>query len=146
MSRRARLSRRLAMTASVLGLLIAGVAPLTPDHPIVSAQAGPALIVDDAQTANPELVEVAVADPAGFGVSGRSLRVPPGYTVSVVAAGLGGPRFMAFDDEDNLIVGAARQGTVFRFPFTDGQLGELEVLAAGMQQPASVAIFTADDL
>src|SRR5918993_1056957 len=105
MSRRARLSRRLAMTASVLGLLIAGVAPLTPDHPIVSAQAGPALIVDDAQTANPELVEVAVADPAGFGVSGRTLWVPPGYTVSVVAAGLGGPRFMAFDDEENLIFG-----------------------------------------
>jgi glucose/arabinose dehydrogenase len=54
---------------------------------------------------------------------------------------------MTFDDEDNLIVGAARQGTVFRFPFleTDGQLGEPEVLAAGLQQPASVAIFTADD-
>ena len=56
-------------------------------------------LVDDAQTANPELVEVAVADPAGFGVSGQTLRVPPGYTVSVVAAGLGGPRFMAFDDD-----------------------------------------------
>jgi glucose/arabinose dehydrogenase len=145
MSRRTPLSRRLARAASVLGLLIAGGAPFAVDHPVVSAQEGPALIVDDAQTANPELVEVAVADPAGFGVSGRTLRVPPGYTVSVVAAGLGGPRFMAFDDEDNLIVGAARQGTVFRFPFADGQLGEPEVLVAGLRQPASVAIFTADD-
>ena len=147
MSRRASLGRRLARTASVLGLLVAGMAPFTADHPIVSAQAGPVLIVDDAQTANPELVEVAVADPTGFGVSGRTLRVPPGYTVSVVAAGLGGPRFMTFDDEDNLIVGAARQGVVFRFPFleADGQLGEPEVLAAGLQQPASVAIFTAGD-
>lgn len=145
MSRRAPLGRRLARTASVLGLLIAGMAPFTADHPVVSAQAGPVLIVDDAQTANPELVEVAVADPAGFGVSGRTLRVPPGYTVSVVAAGLGGPRFMAFDDEDNLIVGAARQGTVFRLAFADGQLGEPEVLVAGLQQPASVAIFTTDD-
>lgn len=144
MSRRAPLGRRLARTASVLGLLIAGMAPFTADHPVVSAQAGPVLIVDDAQTANPELVEVAVADPAGFGVSGRTLRVPPGYTVSVVAAGLGGPRFMAFDDEDNLIVGAARQGTVFRLAFADGQLGEPEVLVAGLQQPASVAIFTTD--
>ena len=61
MSRRAPLGRRLARIASVLGLLIGGVAPFTAGHPIVSAQAGPALIVDDAQTANPELVEVAVA-------------------------------------------------------------------------------------
>src|SRR5688500_6364470 len=146
MSRRASLGRRLARTASVLGLLVAGMAPFTADHPVVSAhQAGPVLIADDAQTANPDLVEVAVADPAGFGVSGRTLRVPPGYTVSIVAAGLGGPRFMVFDDEDNLIVGAARQGTVFRFPYTEGRLGEPEVLAAGLRQPASVAIFTADD-
>jgi glucose/arabinose dehydrogenase len=145
MSRRAPLGRRLARTASVLGLLAAGMAPFTADHPVVSAQAGPVLVVDDAQTANPELVEVAVADPAGFGVAGRTLWVLPGYSVSVVAAGLGGPRFMTFDDEDNLIVGAARQGTVFRFPYIEGQLGEPEVLAAGLQQPASVAIFTADD-
>src|SRR5215207_10136979 len=150
MSRRAPLARCLARIAAVLGVLIAGVAPFTAHHPVVSAQEGPPLIVDDAQTANPELVEVAVADPAGFGVSGRTLRVPPGYTVSVVAAGLGGPRFMAFDDEDNLIVGAARQGTVYRFPFlelaADGQLGEPEVLLAGLQQPASVAFFTTDDI
>ena len=131
--------------APVLGLLIAGAAPFIADHPVVSAQEGPALLVDDAETANPELVEVAVADPLGFGVSGQTLRVPPGYSVSVVAAGLGGPRFMDFDGEDNLIVGAARQGIVYRFPFADGRLGEPEVLISGLQQPASVTIFTADD-
>ena len=147
MPRGVSLARRLAGIAAGLGLLIAGAAPFTDDHPVVSAQEGPVLAVDDAATANPELVEVEVADPAGFGVSGLTLRVPPGYTVSVVAAGLGGPRFMAFDDEDNLIVGAARQGTVYRFPFlaAEGQLGEPEVLLAGLQQPASVAFFTADD-
>src|SRR5215207_4856299 len=115
MSRGIPLSRRLARIASIAGLLIAGAAPFITDHPAVSAQQGPALLVDDAQTADPDLVEVAVADPLGFGVSGRTLRVPPGYSVSVVGGGLGGPRFMAFDDENNLIVGAARQGTVFRF-------------------------------
>jgi glucose/arabinose dehydrogenase len=148
MPRGVSLARRLARIASVFGVLIAGAAPFTDDRPVVSAQEGPALIVDDAETANPELVEVAVADPAGFGVSGLTLRVPPGYSVSVVAAGLGGPRFMAFDDEDNLIVGAARQGTVYRFPFlaAGGQLGEPEVLLAGLQQPASVAFFTTDDI
>ena len=145
MSRGIPLSRRLARITSVVGLLIAGAAPFITDHPAVSAQQGPALLVDDAQTADPDLVEVAVADPLGFGVSGQTLRVPPGYSVSVVGGGLGGPRFMDFDEEDNLIVGAARQGVVYRFPFADGQLGEPEVLIAGLQQPASVAIFSADE-
>ena len=145
MTPRPRPSRRLARLAPLLGLLIAGMAPFTAHHLAASAQEGPVLVVDDAATANPDLVEVEVADPAGFGVSGQTLQVPPGYTVSVVAAGLGGPRFMAFDDEDNLIVGAARQGTVFRFRFVDGQLGEPEVLISGLQQPASVALFATDD-
>jgi glucose/arabinose dehydrogenase len=147
MTRRSALSRHLARIAPLLGLLIGYMAPFTADHVAVSAQEAPVLVVDDAQTANPDLVEVEVADPAGFGVSGQTLRVPPGYTVSVVAAGLGGPRFMTFDDEDNLVVGAARQGVVFRFPFlaANGQLGEPEVLASGLQQPASVAIFTTDN-
>src|SRR5215212_540063 len=145
MSREIPLSRRLAGIASVLGLLIAGAAPFIADHPVVSAQEEPVLLVDDAETANSELVEVAVADPLGFGISGRTLRIPPGYSVSVVASGLDGPRFMDFDGEDNLIVGAASQGVVYRFPFADGRLGEPEVLITGLQQPASVVIFTADD-
>ena len=139
------LSRRLVRITAVLALFIVGPAPFTADQPIVFAQEGPALVVDDAETANPELVEVAVADPLGFGVSGQTLQVPPGYAVSVVAAGLGGPRFMDFDDAGNLLVGAADDGVVYRFPFADGQLGEPEVLISGLRQPASVALFTADD-
>src|SRR5215211_3003107 len=145
MARGISLSRRLAWIASLLGLLTAGGAPFVSDHPVVSAQEEPVLLVDDAETANPELVDVAVADPLGFGVSGQTLQVPPGYSVSVVGGGLGGPRFMDFDGEDNLIVGVAGQGVVYRFPFTAGQLGEPEVLIARLQQPASVTIFTADD-
>jgi glucose/arabinose dehydrogenase len=149
MSRGVPLVRRLVRIVSVCGLFIAGAAPFTTDHPVVSAQEGPVLLVDDAETANPELVEVEVADPAGFGVSGQTLQIPPGYTVSVVAAGLGGPRFMTFDDAGNLLVGAADDGVVYRFPFleleADGQLGEPEVFIEGLQQPASVAIFTADN-
>src|SRR5215213_11753271 len=145
MSYRALLFRRLARLVPLPGLLIAGVLPFASDNLAVSAQEGPALVVDDAETTNPELVEVAVADPSGFGASGHTLRVPPGYSVSVVGGGLGGPRFMDFDGEDNLIVGAARQGVVYRFSFANGQLGEPEVLITGLKQPASVAIFTADD-
>ena len=110
------LSRRLARIASVLGLLIAGVAPFITDHPVVSAQEGPALLVDDAETANPDLVEVEVGDPAGFGVSGQTLQIPPGYTVSAVAAGLGDPRFMDFDDAGNLLVGTGRPGYRLSLP------------------------------
>jgi glucose/arabinose dehydrogenase len=141
------LSRRLARIAPVLGLLMTGVAPFITDQPVVSAQESPALLIDDAETANPELVTVDVGDPAGFGVSGQTVQVPPGFTVSAVAAGLGDPRFMAFDDAGNLLVGTGRQGIVYRLPFlaADGQLGEPEVLISGLQQPASVALFTVDD-
>jgi glucose/arabinose dehydrogenase len=144
MFRRAPRSSRLARLAPLLGLLMTGMPPFTADHLAVSAQEAPALVVDDAQTANPELVEVAVGDPADFGIARQTLRVPPGYSVSVVGGGLGGPRFMDFDGEDNLIIGAADDGVVYHFPFADGRLGEPEVLASGLQQPASVAIFTAD--
>jgi glucose/arabinose dehydrogenase len=145
MSREFSLIARLMRTALLLGLLVAGGVPFALEHHGVVAQDGPALLVDDAATANPDLVEVEVGDPAGFGVMGQSLRVPPGYTVTVVGAGLGGPRFMDFDDAGNLLVGAARQGVVYRFPFADGQLGEPEVLISGLEQPASVALFTAED-
>ena len=139
------LSRRLARIASVVGLLIVSALPFITDHPVVLAQEGTALLVDDAETANPELVEVALSDPLGFGASWRTLQVPPGFTVSVVGSGLGDPRFMDFDNAGNLLVGTERQGIVYRFPFTEGRLGEPEVLISGLQQPASVALFTADD-
>ena len=146
MSRGIPLSRRLARIAPVLGLLIAGVAPFIADHPVASAQEGPALLVDDAETANPELVEVAVADPLGFGVSGRTLRVPPGYSVSVVASGLDGPRFMDFDGDRQSSRWRGGRGRRLPLPVSDdGRLGEPEVPYPGLQQPASVAIFTADD-
>jgi glucose/arabinose dehydrogenase len=138
--------RRLTRIVPILGLLLTGAAPFALDQSIAAAQEQAVLVVDDAATANPDLVEVEVGDPAGFGVSGQTLQVLPGYTVTVVAAGLGGPRFMDFDSARNLLVGAARQGVVYRFPFTEGQLGEPEVLISGLQQPASVALFTADDV
>jgi glucose/arabinose dehydrogenase len=147
MSRGICLSRRLARIAPVVGLIIAGVVPFITNHPVVSAQEGPVLLVDDAETTNPNLVEVAVGDPTGFGVSGQTLRIPPGYTVSAVGAGLGDPRFMAFDTAGNLLVGTGREGIVYRVPFlaAEGRLGEPEALISGLQQPASVALFTTDD-
>ena len=144
MFRRMHRFRHLVRLSVLLGLITAGIAPTAFGPSAILAQEQPILLVDDAATANPDLVDVEVADPAGFGVSGQTLQAPPGYTVSVVAAGLGGPRFMAFDGAGNLLVGAAADGVVYRFPFADGQLGEAEVLIEGLQQPASVALYTAD--
>src|SRR5689334_4777152 len=100
--------------SSLLSLLVRGLALLAL---LVDA---PPLIVDDAATANPDLVSVDVADPSGFGVSGRTLQAPRGSTVTVVAAGLGGPRFMTFDGAGNLLVAADGDGIVYRFPYANG--------------------------
>src|SRR5215207_11367434 len=83
----------------ILALLLTGVTPFALDQSIATAQDGPALVVDDAATANPELVEVEVADPADFNVSGTTLQVPPGYSVSVVAASLKKQHFIHVDTE-----------------------------------------------
>jgi glucose/arabinose dehydrogenase len=124
-------------------LLFASIVPFTLTHANAVAQERSALIVDDAKTANPDLVSIEVADPNGFGITGRTLMAPPGTTVSVVGAKLGGPRFMTFDSAGNLLVAAQGDGTVYRYPYTDGNLGEPEALITGLNQPASVALFTA---
>ena len=121
-----------------LSALLVGPAPAL-------AQAGTALLVNDEATANPDLVPVEVADPNGFGVQGLTLLAPEGYSVSVVGAGLGRPRFMDFDSAGNLLVGAAGEGTVYRYPFADGLLGEPEALITGMNRPASVVLFESDE-
>ena len=133
---------RLLHLIAVLALFTAGTSAMAP---ISIAQDAPTLIVDDAATANAELVPVEVLDPAGLGLPTETLLAPEGATISVIAADLGGPRFMAFDASGNLLVGAAGDDTVYRFAYTDGTLGEEEALVTGLQQPASVALFTDGD-
>jgi len=135
-------SRLAVRTFAMLALLLAGSLAIAPSQ--AAQNEGPLLLVDDAGTANPDLVEVEVADPGGAGIAGQTLRVPPGYRVSMVSAGLGGPRFMDFDNASNLLV-AAEEGIIYRFPFADGQLGGPEALISGLQRPASVAVFATDD-
>jgi glucose/arabinose dehydrogenase len=145
MSRNSHRFRHLIRCSVLFGLIVAGIAPSTFGPSAILAQEQSTLLVDDAATANPDLVDVEVADPAGLGVAGQTLQVPPGYSVSVVAAGIGSPRFMAFDDAGNLLVGAAADGVVYRYAYADGQLGEAEPLIEGLQQPASVAMYAAND-
>lgn len=136
-----RWSGTMPRTFLVLALLLAGC--LLVPRPRAAAQEGATLLVDDAQTANADLVEVEVADPAGFGVAGQTLLAPPGYSIAVVAATLGEPRFMTFDGAGNLLVGT-NGDTVYRFPYGNGQLGDAEALITGLDQPTSVALFTVD--
>ena len=139
-----RLSRRVctSLAAGAVAALMA-VTPLVPGTG--SAQEATQLLVDDAQTANPELVAVDVADPAGLGVTGLTLQAPEGYDVSVIAAGLERPRFMTFDEAGNLLVAESGAGQVVRFPYANGVLGEGEVLTSGMERPSNVALFTDGD-
>jgi glucose/arabinose dehydrogenase len=142
MSRSIHLVRRLTRIVPVMLLLLAGIGPFALGRLGAAAQERPALVVDDAATANPDLVSVAVADPRGFGVTGRALMAPRGSAISVVAAGLGGPRFMTFDGAGNLLVAAQGDGVVYRFPYANGALGQPEKLIAGLNQPSNVALFT----
>ena len=138
--------RRIARTTTIVASLLAGAVAMAalPGTPVAAQNDWPLLLVDDAGTSNADLVEVTVEDWAEAGVSGRTLLAPAGYTIAVVGANLGGPRFMDFDDAGNLLV-AAEEGVVYRFPFAGGQLGAAETLISGLQRPASVAIFTAED-
>ena len=131
--------RRVRNLALLVGLVVGMVVPAA------AQENWPLLVVNDAETANPDLVDVPLAGAADLGLAGQTVRLPPGYEISVVAAGLGRPRFMAFDDASNLLVAAAEEGAVLRFPYADGQLGEREVLVSGLQRPSSVAFFTAED-
>lgn len=133
---------RIAVPFLALGMAFSSV--VTAPAPS-SAQQGTALLVNDEATANPDLVPVEVADPNGFGVVGQTLMAPAGYTVTIVGAGLGDPRFMDFDGAGNLLVGAASEGTVYRYPYADGLLGEPEALITGLNRPASVVIFASDE-
>ncbi len=68
MSHRTSRLHRLIRILPILGLLVAGVAPSALAQSGTPA-AEPALLVDDAATENPDLVEVELADPAGLGVA-----------------------------------------------------------------------------
>lgn len=138
--------RRLMRMSAILALLMVGIAPSAlAQSATPNPEEWPLLLVDDAATTNPDLVPTDVADPAGLGVAKHTLNVPSGYGVSVLAAGIGAPRFMAFDNAGNLLAGAADDGIVYRYPYANGQLGKGEVLIKGLNRPASVALFASDE-
>jgi glucose/arabinose dehydrogenase len=137
--------RRQLLPLLAFAIAVALLLPLGAADPSAQAQDAPALVVDDAATANPNLVPVVVGDPAGLGLPEMTLQAPSGYAIEAIAGGIGAPRFLDFDDSGNLLVAALGDGAIYRFPYEAGLLGSRETLISGLQRPADVTHFASDD-
>jgi glucose/arabinose dehydrogenase len=114
-----------------------------PDEAEAAAEpTGTVLLVDDAATANPELVEAPLEAPPGFGARPRTVRLPRGFSIALLATGLAEPRFMAFDEAGSLLV-ADLAGRVYRYPAAGGAIDPAPVppppLLRGLRAPSSLA-------
>ncbi len=71
----------------------------------------------------------------------RRLMAPPGFEVSVFAAGLKGPRFMATDTQGNIYVSLPSEGKVVAFvdKNSDGEADKTVVFAEGLDRPHGLA-------
>jgi glucose/arabinose dehydrogenase len=105
---------------------------------------GTVLLVDDRATANSKLVATRLVVPDGFRFPSETVRLPEGFSISLLAGGLASPRFMAFDRAGNLLV-ADQAGRVFRFPATNGTIAPTpsapSPLLDNLINPSSLAIY-----
>src|SRR5689334_17226896 len=85
---------------------------------------GTAFLADNATTAAnaPDLQAISFAVPDGFSMQSQQLFAPPGFSASVLAAGLEQPRFMLFDPNGNLLVADQGAGAVYRYPASNGSI------------------------
>ncbi len=77
-----------------------------------------------------------------FGSGGQAtLSAPPGFEVSVFAAGLQGPRFIAFSPQGDLLVAERGAGRIVVLPDAngDGAADRVQVFADGLGAPHSLA-------
>jgi glucose/arabinose dehydrogenase len=115
----------------------------------VSAQGGTPLIVDNAASANPDLVPVELTAAGDAQAPGSQLLLPAGFTATVVASGLSAPRFMAFDRDGSLLVADQDAGAIYRYgPNADTTIepsGQApEPLISGLTGPSSLAFTDID--
>ena len=97
----AQINRRMARISIVAILVLTALGTSLSSHRSpAAAQSESPLSVPNSATENPDLVNVDLGDPNAFGIPAQQVQLPPGYRIDVVAAGLGAPRFMAFDDPD----------------------------------------------
>lgn len=69
------------------------------------------------------------------------LALPPGFSISVFAKGLGGPRVMALDPQGNLLVSIPSQGSVVALPDRnrDGIADRVVTVTEGLKRPHGLA-------
>lgn len=77
---------------------------------------------------------VLAAEAPAQGPPVRNLQTPPGFTVSIFAAGLRGPRWMSFGPDGNLYVSLPREGRVVMLPDRDrdGRADDVIVIVEGV--------------
>jgi glucose/arabinose dehydrogenase len=114
------------------------------------AQSSDPLIVDNAASANPDLVSTELDTAGGAQAPGSSLQLPEGFTATVVASGLAAPRFMVFDDAGRLLVADQSAGAVYRYDAdADTAIapsGEApEPLIGNLNAPSSLAFTVIDE-
>jgi glucose/arabinose dehydrogenase len=130
--------RRRLFALAVLFLALFG--PST----VSRAQSDSSLIVDNEHAANPDLVDSDLVIPDGFGWTTETMRVPAGFTVTLIGAGLDAPRFTAFDSAGNLLVADQGRGEVYRYPANgsgsiDPAESPPETLISDLNAPSNVA-------
>ncbi len=138
-------------TASLAGRAEATTAPLlapTPRPPAPTSRAAPAQAATPSATPIPEpeppgAVDLHVPDSQDSKPfdQPRQLNVPPGFEVSVFAAGLGDPRFMAFSPDGDLYVSVPYEGKVLVLPDRDhdGVPDSVQTFASGLNRPHGLA-------
>ncbi len=93
------------------------------------------------------LVATQLIVPPGLNMAPHAMRLPSGFSISVVATGLRSPRFMTFDDAGNLLV-ADMSGSVYRYPAANGAIAPSAAppppLLTGLNTPSSLALFKTD--
>lgn len=109
-----------------------------------AAQQGSPLIVNNEKTANPDLVAVDLGAAGDAQAPGSGLRLPTGFTATVIVSGLSAPRFMVFDRDGSLLVADQGAGAVYRYgPNADTAIDPSgtapEPLISGLDAPSSLA-------
>jgi glucose/arabinose dehydrogenase len=103
---------------------------------------GVVLVADDVATAKNagDLVPTTLGVPPGFGATPRAVRLPTGFSISLVAAGLSAPRFLLIDPANNLLVADMGSGRVYRFTAADLPAARPPApLLSGLDAPSSLA-------
>jgi glucose/arabinose dehydrogenase len=138
------LCRRLAPLLVVVALLSFAPMPLAAEG---APSAATTLLVNDAATAANafDLVATNLSVPPSLGMQPHVLSAPPGISVSVVAAGLKQPRFMAFDAAGNLLLADDAVNAVYRYPASNGSIDPTltppSPLLQDLDAPSNVALW-----